>query len=797
MLDPSLDPLIGRDAVLAEVAAKVARHRLVTLTGPGGTGKTRLAQAVVEAARSEREAFFVDLSTLTEGERLGSALAVSLGITEEGDADAAVRAWARSGTRLLALDNLEQVRDVAAPVGRLLDDAPGLSLLATSRGPVGVRGEHEIRIQPLAPPSAETPEAVEASAAGSLFLERARALGRLDPPLDAPTARDIAALCRRLDGLPLALELAAARTRILSPSAILAKLDERNTGILRRAEGEARHRSLDAVLDWSLGLLNPEERSVLEGCAVCAGTFGLDLLEAIVPDVDALTTVESLVAHGLVVVDEEVDREPRFRLLETVRLGVLATLGEREDELRRRHAEGVAQIVRRWGPEMDGADIRRAIAKLDADLPNLQLALGWTAKWEPSTGAEMLLLASRFLLNRGLMSLVDAAIQLFGPTSALEPSVRLPILTVQSSYLTETGREAEAMAAAREGVKLAREAGDRDLEAELLYNLLFVGIESGLRDDAELAALTADIEGLALTGPRGTLIADHARAIRASRLDGVDAASRLLEASLRAAPDGAYALGVSGNLSFFALAAGRLETAVEAGSRGVRLAVDFGDPDQEEFAGQNLATALAELGKLDEARAAMTRALAISASLKTPLSVMDALRACGSIAAIYGRPRDAAWLLGAAQAAYAPTPLADPEDDESSGAGRHWRAARKAIDPVAWEIARREGAEADREAAFDRALDVLQRSAGAAGSAATTVARDRLRHADLTRREIEILTLVGEGRSDVEIGERLFISRKTASVHVANVKAKLGAASRLEVALRAREMGLVGSSNEA
>src|SRR4029453_13078154 len=118
-----------------------------------------------------------------------------------------------------------------------------------------------------------------------------------------------------------------------------------------------------------------------------------------------------------------------------------------------------------------------------------------------------------------------------------------------------------------------------------------------------------------------------------------------------------------------------LETAVEAGRRAVRLAQEYGDPDQEEFAGQNLAAALAELGRPDEARDAMTRALAIAASLGTPLCVLDALRACGTIASIYGRPRAAAGLRGSAQPAYAPPPLADPEDAESSGAGRHWRAA--------------------------------------------------------------------------------------------------------------------------
>jgi DNA-binding CsgD family transcriptional regulator len=356
--------------------------------------------------------------------------------------------------------------------------------------------------------------------------------------------------------------------------------------------------------------------------------------------------------------------------------------------------------------------------------------------------------------------------------------------------LSSSGNEDELRHVAGEALELARQTSQLDAELDALMALASVGIESGDRDDLESRAIVDRIIEIAPATPRGQaarLVAQTAR----YGFEGFEGTGIVLEAWLKspaAADAPGPALSATANLSFMYLATGRLEDAVRTGGLAIDLAVNYGDPELEAFARQNVAIALAELGRLAEAAQILTRGLAIAASVGTPLPMMDALRAGGTIAALLGRARDAAWLLGAAEAAYAPTRLADPEDDISSGAGRHWRTARRALDPVAWEVARREGRQADASVAFDRALSVLR-----ADVASDQPGRPRLRHADLTAREIEILTLLGEGRTDPQIGERLFISPKTASVHVANVKAKLGVANRLEVALRAREMGLVTS----
>jgi DNA-binding CsgD family transcriptional regulator len=239
------------------------------------------------------------------------------------------------------------------------------------------------------------------------------------------------------------------------------------------------------------------------------------------------------------------------------------------------------------------------------------------------------------------------------------------------------------------------------------------------------------------------------------------------------------------NLAFVHLALARAREAAGYANEAILLARSIRDLNYEGVSLSNLAIATAEVGDPAEADAAIRRACTIASSMGTPIQVMDVLRSAGAVAAINGRPLEAAWLNGAAKAAFLPSVLADPQDNATSGAARHWRTARRATDSVSWELAERDGLAANRAEALDRAANVVQLRD-------RPKARIRLRLGEITPREVEILTLVGQGRSDVEIGHQLFISPKTASVHVANVKAKLGLGSRVDVAIRARDLGLLG-----
>ena len=230
-------------------------------------------------------------------------------------------------------------------------------------------------VPPLGLPDGEAPEQVERAPATALFLDRARAIGRLEAPLDGRIASEVARLCARLDGLPLAIELAAARTRILSLSEILARLDDHGGRVLRRADGPVRQRSLEVVLDWSLSLLSPDERRLLTGCAICPGSFDLDLAAAIAAIDHPEAALDRLVAYGLAAAEDAPVGVARFRVLETVRLVLRDRLGATAEAPRRRHAHAVARRVADQDARLESRESRQARARLELDLDDLGVAV--------------------------------------------------------------------------------------------------------------------------------------------------------------------------------------------------------------------------------------------------------------------------------------------------------------------------------------------------------------------------------------------------------------------------------------
>jgi predicted ATPase len=244
MAGPSLDPLIGRDRELGALLEVVAGARLVTLTGAGGSGKTRLARSAVESLRAAgQQAWFVDCSAVHEAAIVGATIAGALDIEDVtgGDPIDAVVGSVGETDAVLALDNLEQIDGAGRVATRLLEAAPSLTVVATSRAPLRVRGEVEFAVAPLGLPSDATPDAIAASPAGELFLARAREVAPR-ATLDDSTSADVAALLERLDGLPLAIELAAARTRTVTPREILRRLAERGPEAIDTPDGD-QHRS--------------------------------------------------------------------------------------------------------------------------------------------------------------------------------------------------------------------------------------------------------------------------------------------------------------------------------------------------------------------------------------------------------------------------------------------------------------------------------------------------------------------------------------------------------------------------
>src|SRR5690349_4915515 len=497
-------PLVGRDGDREQLRALVCQPglRLVTLTGPGGVGKTRLA---VDAAASLGETFpqgiyFSALAAVRDADVMWKAIAGDLSV--DGDEPAAVMNHLRDRRTLLVLDNLEQVHGGAEVVAALLAAAPRLVVLATSRGPLHLQGEHELPVPPLALPQGPAIAAVTKSAAVRLFVQHADMV-RPGFGVTEENAADVAAICRRLDGLPLAIELAASRARLLSPKALLARLDHSVTLAAADAGRPSRQQTLRATVAWSYDLLPPRSAAALRRAGVFAGGCDLDALTAVAPSgdgpadpADPLELVSELMDVSLIAVTEGADGEPRVGLLETVREFALERLAEagEADSAQRRHAEHYAALAEQACQQLYGPAQVVTLDRLEAEHDNLRAALTWSL--EPQTtdvvdperigiGLRLVEALAAFWHQHGhategrrwLQRAIDLASE---DTGAPLPAVAhgLGIL------LTQQGEWAAAIPLFERSLAIYRDSGDRDQEAKELNSR---GITHGYNGDLDTA----------------------------------------------------------------------------------------------------------------------------------------------------------------------------------------------------------------------------------------------------------------------------------------------------------------------
>jgi len=373
--------LIGRDADVEDLRARLATVRLLSIIGPGGVGKTRL---VLELGRrlvdAGEQVFFVDLSTVPDGVAIEPVLAAGVGVQAHPDVGplGSLVAYLRPRRVVLAVDNCEHLAGpLARALATLLRGCPQLRIVATSRAPLHIDGELEWRTAPLALPARETVPVAELVRWPGVELLLSRAPTTFQ--VAEANAADVVELCRRLDGLPLALELAAARLGSMTPAEITAALDadtfETEDG------GTTTGGSLAATVAWSYGLLSAEARSLFDRLGVMAGEFGLDDVIAVCAFASAPERVRArlaeLVDQSLVMADTT-GRHTRFRLLETIRRFSLTRLDEaQEDEVRRRHAHHYAEIAERHAAGLLGPDEADAVRELRAAYPNLRSAVVW------------------------------------------------------------------------------------------------------------------------------------------------------------------------------------------------------------------------------------------------------------------------------------------------------------------------------------------------------------------------------------------------------------------------------------
>ncbi len=401
---------------MAEVVELLAAHRLVTLTGPGGTGKTRLAlQVAAEASdRFPDGVYFVALEPITNADLLVPTVAQSIGLPDPGSASVQRLAeHFRERRFLLVFDNFEQVGEAAPVIGELLALAPGTSILATSRSPLRVYGEREYPVPPLGlPDPRHLPELEQFTQFESvaLFIERAVAV-RPGFAVDNANAPAVAEICVRLDGLPLAIELAAARVRVLSPQAILDRLSDRLALLSGGARDlPERQQTLRGAIAWSHDLLDEVDRRAFARLSVFAGGATLEQIEAVCFDPDeratALDVVSSLVDKSLLREDSATD-EPRFRMLETIRQFAaeqLESTGDAET-YRGRHAAAVLAFAEQGASEVLGPDGRSWLDRFELERDNVRTAMAWSLDGTHTETALRLLTACwRYWQIRGYLT---------------------------------------------------------------------------------------------------------------------------------------------------------------------------------------------------------------------------------------------------------------------------------------------------------------------------------------------------------------------------------------------------------
>lgn len=768
-LPASLSPLIGREREIRAIHDLLGEPtvRLLTLTGAGGVGKTRLA---LEVARTSGNAFrdgawFVPLADVRNPDLVASAMAHQLGVHDSGSRSlvTGIATALHDKEALLVLDNFEHVLDAAPLVAEILTLCPRLTCLATSRAVLRLTGEHAYPVPPLAlPPAANATNAGRAghSAAVRLFVLRAQA----SQPAFALTdenAADVERICRRLDGLPLAIELAAARARHLSAAELASHLIPGQTAAPLRVltggprDAPDRQRALRQTIAWSYDLLSAEERDLLQRLGVFVDGFTLTAAEAVADPaastLDVRERVASLVDQSLLWRRDGDDGNSRFGMLETIREFALEELARADDEWHFAHAAHAAYYLAftdAAAPGSHGADQDIWLRRIDAELPNIRAALSWLDSTNATTELARLCWALHWLWKfLGLCgegrSWYERVLEKGGD---LDPVHRQAALIGATHYGWVLGDAGRAEETAREVVALARSSGRPFLPGLAELMLAKVTYWQG---DMPAADRLSD-EALALlrqeTSWEGRIMHQIA----------------LNDIGINLAHAGRFERGISLLESALAL--------VEPGNR--RLAgVHWSD----------LGLAVQAAG--DETRAEACYREGLHLLHATNSEWYLAIPLAGIAACYSGRDPDrAAVLLGAVAALRErvgqPNWAIEQERDQ--------RVTARIRLLLGDEVVAREWANG-RGMPLDEVVALALRDDD---SPASTGTRTR-GPGTLSERESDVLRLLVAGRSDREIAEALFISRRTASKHVGNILAKLGVATRQDAATRALEDGLV------
>ncbi|MBA2759745.1 MAG: tetratricopeptide repeat protein [Chloroflexia bacterium] len=840
-----LTELVGREEVLERICEILDADnvRLLTLTGPGGIGKTRIALEVAFRLESDyaHGVWFVPLAPVLDAEHVLPAVAQVVGTRAMGDvpvADALASAL-RERHMLLVLDNFEHVVDAAAPwLAGLVAGCPRLTVLVTSRAALNVSGERRYSIPPLSAPAQGSVSVSTDSAAVRLFVTRAVA-ARHDFGLDASNAGAIGDICHQLDGIPLAIELAAARINVLSPKDILGRLPDR---LALLADGDrdlpSRHQTMRGCIAWSHDLLSEPEQWLFRRLSVFVGGFTLDAAESIGREPGLRSTngeivdvLASLVDHSLIRHEASGSGEPRFWMLETIRqfgLERLAVHGE-EDQARDAHAAWCLRLGENAEIGLEGGEQVRWFNRIQAEHPNIHSVFIWLfgqERIEDAADLGLRLICFRMLRggNREFRPYQEAMLahsRLAGPVLA-----RGKALVAMAPVLLGVGDTQASLVASREAASILRNHGERGYESMALGSM---GIALLASDD--LAGATAMFEESIALGREESVVRSVSAGLGSlgiiAWIQGrMDDALELQEQALRVARDGQNTSLISeaiGHIGDMAFGRGDYDQAESLFRESMILITALGNKRDMPYTSLSLAkiarirgdyatarghindalTVAREVGDLEEIAQASMASGRLASMLGQPVDAVRALRQSiaafeewGSESGLAGcldvyatvaiRTRDvtsAARMIGAADAARARIGIARTEGPQQREHLERMSAVRSALGEAAFLVAY----DAGRTMALDQAVadalafepSVAARNQDLPGAAVT-----------LSPRELEVLRLMADGLTNREISAALCISNRTATSHASNVLGKLGLDSRTAAVAFAIRNGL-------
>jgi predicted ATPase/DNA-binding CsgD family transcriptional regulator len=754
--------------------------RLLTLTGPGGVGKTSLAMRLAvefEAAHGSR-ALFISLGAVSDARLVVSTISEALDLRPEGAVPLLERLAIvlRRAPLLLVLDNLEQVIDCASDVAWLLGHCPDLTVLATSRVPLRIVGEQEYPVPPLELPEPEgaSPEAMMTSAAVVLFTQRAQAV-RPDFRVTADNAGTIAAICRRLDGLPLAIELAAARSRLLSPRALLARLGQRLSLLTNGPrDAPARLQTMRDAIAWSDSLLAPPLQALFWQLAVFVGGWTLEAAEGVIdPALQAdleggvLGGLAALIEHSLIEQVEQPDGEPRFRMLETIREYALEQLdaSAMAYDTHLRHATWFRDLATENGFSAFGPNEFRSFLSMQPEIANCRAALEW-ALIQPGMGLGAEIaggLTSYWLIEGNWREGLDY-LERARSLVALLDGISYPLVLVQFALLLGYSRTDVPGAIAMCDEAIVR------LETEEHASFRVRGLLVR-PEDILVRTLMVRAQDLILSGDNAGAAADLRRVSEEEwglRNGSLVAVTRMF-------------------LGHLALVDGDAAAAEELFLDALAIQRHVGNHNGAGWPLERLARLARERGEHVEAAALFLESLEARWAHGNRPGSLVCLRGLADVALDTQRHAVAARLLAATEA------LGEAIGSFITGLAlerfrQRIATAQAALDPETFAVAW-----ADGRALTANAIIALARAFthDLAESPDPCVAKETERGANLSPREIDVLRLVAAGCSTAEIAEQLFVSPRTVTTHLTSIYNKLGFNTRAAAARFAVEHGLV------